>query len=384
LVAIACGGTGGHFFPGTAVGEELLARGCEVRLLISRKEVDQRNASAAAGMTVETLPAVAWGRNPLRFWVGLRESYRAARRLFAAHPPAAVLSMGGFTGVAPALAARRAGVPVFLHEANSIPGRANRWLAHVAEGAFVYFPDAAGRISHQQVRVTGMPVRSQFEPAAAEACRAALRLDPRRDVVLVMGGSQGAEPINRALLAALPELAEQEPDLQFVHLTGAAGAETVAAAYRGVGRRAFVAPFLTEMELALGAATLAVTRAGASSLAEQAAMRVPAILIPYPQAADNHQYFNARAFADTGAARLLPQSEASPERLLSAIRSLLADEPRRLGMQVALRSWHCAEAARAMAGIILRRVRPHGDLSAAPVPRPVGLGRLAAQPRPEP
>ncbi|MBK9139762.1 MAG: undecaprenyldiphospho-muramoylpentapeptide beta-N-acetylglucosaminyltransferase [Verrucomicrobia bacterium] len=383
-VAIACGGTGGHFFPGLAVGEELLARGCRVTLLVSRKEVDQRSASAAAGMTVDALPAVAWQRNPIRFLAGLRESYRAARRLFAEFEPAAVLSMGGFTGVGPALAARRSRVPVFLHEANSLPGRANRWLAHVAEGVFVYFPDAAGRISHQQVRVTGMPVRSQFEPADAAACRAALRLDPHRAVLLVMGGSQGAEPINQALLAALPELSEQEPDLQFIHLTGANGVDAVAAAYRGQGRRAFVAPFLTEMELAFGAATLAVTRAGASSLAEQAAMRLPAILIPYPHAADNHQYFNARAFADSGAACLLRQAEATPERLLATIRALLADEPRRRGMQVALRQWHCAAAARTVAEIILRRVRPQGGPAAVPASQPASLARLAAQPRPEP
>jgi UDP-N-acetylglucosamine--N-acetylmuramyl-(pentapeptide) pyrophosphoryl-undecaprenol N-acetylglucosamine transferase len=292
--------------------------------------------------------------------------------------------MGGFTSAGPALAAKRLGLPVFLHEANSIPGRANRWLAHLADGAFVYFPEAAGRISHQHVRVTGMPVRSQFEPADAESCRRALQLDPHRPVVLIMGGSQGAGPINEALVASLPELAEREPDLQFIHLTGVAGGDAVAAAYRVQGRRAFVAPFLTEMELALGAATLAVTRSGASSLAEQAAMRLPAILIPYPHAADNHQLYNARAFADTGAARLLPQSAASAERLTMEIRSLLADEPRRRGMQVALRPWHCAEAARAVAEIILRRVRPQGDPSRAPAGKPAGLGRLAAQPRLEP
>lgn len=176
-IAIACGGTGGHFFPGLAVGEELEARGCDVQLLVSQKDVDQHAAKSAGGMDVTALPAVAWQRNPLRFFGGLRDAYRAARRLFGEQRPAAVLAMGGFTSAAPALVGKRLGVPVFLHEANSIPGRANRWLAHLADGAFVYFPEAAGRISHQRVRVTGMPVRSPFEPADAEAGRGALGLD---------------------------------------------------------------------------------------------------------------------------------------------------------------------------------------------------------------
>jgi UDP-N-acetylglucosamine--N-acetylmuramyl-(pentapeptide) pyrophosphoryl-undecaprenol N-acetylglucosamine transferase len=378
-IAIACGGTGGHFFPGLAVGEELQARGCEVQLLISRKDVDLNAAKSAGGMDVVALPAVAWQRNPLRFLSGLRDSYRAARRQFGEQRPAAVLAMGGFTGAAPVLAGKRLRVPVFLHEANSIPGRANRWLAHFADGAFVYFPETAGRISHQQVRVTGMPVRSQFEPADAGACRCALGLDPRRTVLLVMGGSQGAAPINDAIVAALPDLAEHEPDLQFIHLTGMGAEGPVAAAYRVQGRRAIVRPFLTEMELAFGAATVAVTRSGASSLAEQAAMRLPAILIPYPQAADNHQFYNARAFAETGAAKLLLQRDATPGRLAGEVRALLADEPRRRGMQVALRQWHCADAARAIAEIILRQVRPRVAGQPAAMTRRGGFSGLAPQ-----
>jgi UDP-N-acetylglucosamine--N-acetylmuramyl-(pentapeptide) pyrophosphoryl-undecaprenol N-acetylglucosamine transferase len=184
--------------------------------------------------------------------------------------------------------------------------------------------------------------------------------------VLVTGGSQGAHGLNQAMLAALPALAAAEPDLQFVHLTGGQDATAVQAAYAAASRRALVRPFLTEMELALGAATLAISRAGASSLAEQAAMRVPAILVPYPAAADNHQWLNARAFVASGAARLLPEAEALPARLGAEIRLLLHDEPLRLALRVALRPWNAADAAAAVAEFILRALpeRP------APVARP--------------
>jgi UDP-N-acetylglucosamine--N-acetylmuramyl-(pentapeptide) pyrophosphoryl-undecaprenol N-acetylglucosamine transferase len=362
LVAIACGGTGGHLFPGLAVAEELAERGCDLLLLVSPKEVDQQAVKSATGMSAATLPAVAWQRGGwLRFLRGLRDSHRAATALFRPRPPAAVLGMGGFSSVAPVLAARRFRAMRCLHEANAFPGRANRWLAPWVDKAFVYFPEAAARLWQANVRVTGMPVRPQFKPLEPGPCRTALGLHPDRPVVLV-GGSQGAHGLNQAMLAALPALAAAEPDLQFIHLTGGQDATTVQAAYAAAGSRALVRPFLTEMELALGAATLAISRAGASSLAEQAAMRVPAVLVPYPAAADNHQWLNARAFVASGADRLLPEAEAVPARLCAEIRPLLHDEPLRQAMRVALRPWHAADAAAAVAEFILRA------LPARPVP----------------
>ena len=376
LIAVACGGTGGHFFPGLALAEELSVRGCEVLLLVSPKEIDQQVGASAVGMSIATLPAVAWKRGETRkFFGGLRGAWRKSRELFRERRPAAVISMGGFTGVAPVFAAWRGGSATFLHEANSIPGRANRWLAHLVQEAFVFFPEAAGRLSHPQVRVTGMPVRLQFQPGDPEPCRAALGLHPRRPVLLVTGGSQGATPLNEAMLAALPELRELEPDLQYLHLTGPADVERVRSAYAGSGARAIVRPFLTEMELALGAAAVVLGRAGASSLAELAAMRIPAVLVPYPAAADNHQYYNARAFADSGAARLLEQRDAQPARLIQEIRGLLRDETRLHGMRTALRQWFFADAAQAMADQIVRGLpqwagRPLAAPTVTPPPRP--------------
>ncbi len=353
-VAIACGGTGGHLFPGLAVADQLMRRGCAVMLLISPKDVDQQAVRGVSGMEVVTLPVVGLERGgEIAFVRGFIQSYRAAAKLFKSRPPQAALAMGGFTSAPPILAARRAGARTFLHESNTIPGRANRWLARVVRRAFVGFPTAAVRLHNRNVTVTGTPVRPCFEAREAGACRAALGLDPARPVLLVMGGSQGASGINELVLQSLPLLASRMPDLQWIHLTGPIDMDKMLKAYAALELKALVRPFFPEMELALGAATAAVSRAGASSLAELAAMRVPAVLVPYPPATDNHQFHNARAFEATGAARLLEQKTATPELLVQLVHDFLEKPAVHEKMQGALAQWHAPRAAEQIAEAML-------------------------------
>ena len=193
LIAIACGGTGGHLFPGLAVGDRLLLRGCDVLALVSPKEVDQTAVKAVMGVEVATLPAVGMTRRNLpAFLAGFWRSYRVSRRLFRDRPPQAVLAMGGFTSAPPILAGRACGSATFLHESNTIPGKANRWVAHFVDQAFVGFPVAAGRLHHANVLCTGTPVRPQFQPLDSISCRVALGLARERPLVLVMGGQPGS------------------------------------------------------------------------------------------------------------------------------------------------------------------------------------------------
>lgn len=354
LVWIACGGTGGHLFPGMAVADELVIRGCDVTLLVSPKEVDQQAVKTVHGMGVATLPAIGLTRGRMfQFCKGFRRSYAEARKLLGERPAQAVLGMGGFTAAPPILAAKACGAATFLHESNTIPGRANRWLAHVVHQAFVGFPSAANRLHHTNVLTTGTPVRPQFEPSDPGSARMALGLEPNRPVLLIMGGSQGASGINDLVLRALPILRGEVPDAQYLHLTGADDFERMRGAYAEQGVKAVVRPFLSEMEIALAAATVAISRAGASSLAELAAMRVPAILIPYPTATDNHQYFNARALVDVGAARLLEQKSASGEKLAALASNLLRDEQARKMISDGLVRWHSPHAAELIAGKML-------------------------------
>jgi UDP-N-acetylglucosamine--N-acetylmuramyl-(pentapeptide) pyrophosphoryl-undecaprenol N-acetylglucosamine transferase len=347
FIAIACGGTGGHLFPGIAVAGVLRDRGCQVMLLVSEKSVDQQSLKAADGLEVTTLSAVALQEGQTRNAISTSwDSFRMLSRMFRKRRPNAVLAMGGFTSAAPILAGKFAGAATFLHEANSIPGRANRWLSPFVDQVFISFSMAALRLRNRSVMLTGMPVRPQFqetEPGAA--CRIALSLRPNDPVLLITGGSQGASSVNSLVCEALPLFKQAMPSLQFIHLTGTDDVEKVRRAYESNDLRAAVFPFLTEMELALGAATVAVTRAGASSLAEMAAMHLPAILIPYPWAADDHQYFNARSFAESGAARLMPQRNLTAKALADAVMELIRNVDAREAARQALDKWFFPNAA---------------------------------------
>ena len=396
FVAIACGGTGGHLFPGLAVAEQLQKRGCAVVLLVSPKEVDQEAVKSARGMEIFTLPAVGLqNRNYFSFAGSFVKSLFATRKIFRQRRPAAVLAMGGFTSAPPIWVGKDFGAKTFLHESNTIPGRANRILARFVDEAFVGFPSAAARLRARKVTTTGTPVRAGFVAAGvspavepgilsggpgleiaqsskqsalnpggwmppstagetpAATCRAALGLDPKHPVVLVMGGSQGASGINDMILSALPSLGNRAAAWQWLHLTGPNDAEKVKQAYAARGFKAVVKPFLAEMDLALGAATVAVSRAGASSRAEIAAMRLPSLLVPFPAAADNHQFFNARAFETTGAARLLEQKNATPAKVAALLCELVEDPAARAKIQAALAQWHAPKAAEQIAESIL-------------------------------
>ena len=357
FVAIACGGTGGHLFPGLAVAEQLKQCGCDVALLISPKDVDQQAGKSALGMEIFTLPAVGLqNRNYFSFAGSFVKSLFAARRIFRQRKPQAVLAMGGFTSAPPIFVAKEMGAKTFLHESNTIPGRANRFLARFVDEAFVGFPEAAPRLHSRKTSVTGTPVRPQFfvSRITHHASRVALGLDPDRPVVLVVGGSQGASGLNTMVLSALPLLAQK--NWQWLHLTGAKDFEKVKSAYATLGINAVVKSFFAEMDLALGAATAAVSRAGASSLAEMAAMRLPSPLVPLPTAADNRQVSNAHAFATTGAAKLLEQKNSTPEKVAALLGELVDDSAVRGIIQTALAQWHAPKSAAEIAESILRSV----------------------------
>jgi UDP-N-acetylglucosamine--N-acetylmuramyl-(pentapeptide) pyrophosphoryl-undecaprenol N-acetylglucosamine transferase len=372
-VAIACGGTGGHLFPGLAVAEELKHHGCEVTLLISPKEVDQQAVKSATGVKIAILPAVGWSRgNGMAFARGFWDSYHAARELFKVERPDAVLAMGGFTSAPPVLAGKLLGARVFLHESNTIPGRANRWLSWVIHQAFVGFGEASPRLHARSSKITGTPVRPEFKPADAAACRSALGLDPKHPVLLATGGSQGASGLNQLVIDTLPLLARRLPELQLFHLAGPTDGSRVEEAARAAGLKAVVHPFFDKMHLALGAASVAISRAGASSLAELAAMRVPAILVPYPAATDNHQLANALAFEKTGAACLIEQHRATPDLVASKVVELVRNSGSAANMRTALEKWHAPRAAEQIAESMMRLIasrRRDGGKAGAAAPK---------------
>lgn len=348
-------------FPGIAVGHEVLARGGRVTLFISEKEVDRRAVDGLQEMKILALPSVGLTRDRIiSFLTGVIRSRSRALAAFASDPPQIVLAMGGFTSAGPVLAGRRAGATCFLHDSNVIPGRANRWLARFADEVFVAFAPAQAHFK-KPTRVTGTPVRPEFQRAEAGHSRGTLGLRSQDPVLLVMGGSQGAAGINRLVREALPALVERFPRLQFIHLTGAADLEAVQATYLRLGVKALVQVFCAEMHHALGAATLVVSRAGGSSLAEIAATRTPSVLVPFPQAVDQHQKYNAAAFADAGAAVVVDQNEISVADFTSQLVGLLNDPTRLAAMSEKLRTWRVEDAAARIVDAMFDRLA--GELS---------------------
>jgi UDP-N-acetylglucosamine--N-acetylmuramyl-(pentapeptide) pyrophosphoryl-undecaprenol N-acetylglucosamine transferase len=177
-----------------------------------------------------------------------------------------------------------------------------------------------------------------------------------KPMILVMGGSQGASGINNLVIKSLPLLAKSSSDWQWFHLTGSKDVDECKQAYAKAGIRAVVHPFFNSMDLAMGAATVAISRAGASSLAEVAATRLPSVLVPYPAAVDNHQFHNARAFEQTGAARLMEQGTATPHLFSEYLINIIKDEPSRAAMRHALAQWHFPQAAVQMAEVMLKSI----------------------------
>jgi UDP-N-acetylglucosamine--N-acetylmuramyl-(pentapeptide) pyrophosphoryl-undecaprenol N-acetylglucosamine transferase len=330
-LVIAAGGTGGHLFPGLAVGEAMLARGHQVMILISEKEIDSLATQGRTEFRIERVPGMGLPRlfSPAvfgflrRFMAGLRRCHE----LYRDFQPNAVLGMGGFTSTAPILAGRKRKTPTFVHESNAIPGKANRLNGWLADCVLLGFEECRRYFPKAHCEVTGTPVRATLaEKLPKEKALALFHLVPGRRTLLIMGGSQGAHGLNQAIAAALPSLKDL---VQVIHLSGAQDEEMLREAYQRAGIPAFVAAFHHRMEEAYSAADLAVARSGAASLTELSHFAIPSVLLPYPFAAEDHQTLNARIFEQAGAAILLPEHEATPEVLAAKLRWLL-DDPARL------------------------------------------------------
>lgn len=335
---LSCGGTGGHLSPGIALAEGLVARGHRAVLLISHKKVDTRLAVKYPSLHFVPIPGTPFGLHPGvlgRFLVSQSKGFAEGRRLVADERPAAIVGFGGFTTASIILAGALRGVPVALHEANRVPGKSVRHLARFARR--VYLPPGIslpGR-DDNKLRAAGLPVRSEIVRRPRDEAVRSLGLDPAHKVLVVFGGSQGAAPLNQwAREAAVPLAAL---GIQLACVTGMGKGEaqfTELAGPGGARLRAATIPFCDDVAGLLSSADLVVARAGAGSLAEFARIGVPAILIPFPQAADDHQRANAAYFAAQGGGLVLPQERIAELTALAS--GLLADPVRIAGFRAGL------------------------------------------------
>lgn len=310
---ISCGGTGGHLSPGISLAEGLRARGHETRLLISQKKVDARLSEKYPQLRFERMPGTGFAWHPwklVKCAITQLQAFWFCLRLIRTMRADAVVGFGGFTSAPVVLAAWVSGVPCALHESNRVPGLAIRTLGRLAHR--VYLPPGiriAG-VRASATRHVGLPVRREIVRQPRNAARAALGLDPNQRLLVLLGGSQGAAPLNDWARQQLPMLASE--GIQVYVVTGLGkGDETVAdlTTKAGAPVRAVFVPFCDRMAEVMSAADLVVSRAGAGTLAELIRCETPAILIPYPHAADDHQRANAAYFERQGGGIVVAQTQ---------------------------------------------------------------------------
>ena len=329
-VVIACGGTGGHLFPGVAVAQELKSRGHEVRLLISEKKVDAA-ASKKYGddLQFDSVAAIAKPKTLslkmipflLKFWK--TKSYCSG--LLKKAQADAVIGMGGFTSMPPVMAGKKLGLKCFVHDSNALPGKANRLTARYCDKIFLGMEAAKQYFSDRPVVHTGTPVREEIEtlPSRQEAAQK-LGVDAEKKTVLVMGGSQGAKKLNSIVV----EASKAMPDVQFIHLTGSFDYQRVKEEL-GDCQNHHLIEFCNDMPAVYAVSDLAVCRSGASSMTELSYIGLPSILVPYPFAADDHQTFNAEEFVKHGAGILYQEADLDGGALVAEVSAIL-EHPKRL------------------------------------------------------
>ncbi len=328
------GGTAGHLFPCVAVAEELqVARPeAEVRFIGATGRIDAE-LLAARGLPHDLIDArpMPYGVSGAAAsgMVGLIRGALQTRRIIQRFRPHVMFNTGGYVGAAAGVAARWQRVPLVLHASDVLPDRSNRMVSRWAEVVTCVSPMAAEFFGEIAI-VTGHPIRQEVAEATAEDGVCALGLDPELPTLLVTGGSQGARRLNTAVIGALPELLD---DLQIVHLSGALDYASLhtQAEQMGQPERYHLIEHLPNVGLALAAADLVVTRAGAASLAESCLHGLPMIVVPYPHAG-GHQRLNAAPLAEEGAALIVEDEQFTSERLVGLVRGIMGDDGRRREM----------------------------------------------------
>ena len=351
-IVVACGGTGGHAFPGLAVAEELVQRGHEVTVWDSGRDIESSVMQRWKG------PVFSTGARPLslRWALANVKSILRCRREMRRYAPDVLLAMGSYSSLPPVLAARSRGVKVYLHEANAVPGKAVDFLSRFADAVAISFPDTSRYLPGVRTVCTGLPVRADISSGKRFPF-----VPVGSFVVFVTGGSQGAHAVNEIASSALVMLKRAldarpaEPGvhpLYVIHQTGLKDEGPVMAAYAAAGLPSRVHAFESEMADAFATADIVVARAGASTCFELAACGKPAFLIPLPTALRDHQHANAEVFAAKGAADEGIQAKLVPQALF---RYLLArhDRPELLAA-AAERMRECAApgAAAAVADLV--------------------------------
>ncbi len=361
-LVIACGGTGGHFYPTLAVAKEYTLRGGKVTLLVSGKHAKEQMEIAKSYNfnTVQTKtapsPEKIWQylTYPGKLWTCVREIRKILREL----SPDVLLGMGSFAAVPACLALPKNQLPLVLHEGNALMGKANRLLSRKASAVGLSLPLTNRKQLHGcYSKMVGMPLRDAIVlasnlPEVSEYFLPSLGLDNTRKTVLVFGGSQGAKAINELFRDSAQKFSPWQEQLQFLHLTGTDDNAALLTAYKAAGVPASIRRGDPSIENCYLAADLVICRAGASSICELALFGKPVILIPLPTAADDHQRINAEALVAAGAAKYFPQAQATPESLQALLQDWLDNQEQWRDMGTKLKTFAHPRAAASLTNLL--------------------------------
>ena len=365
LAVLSGGGTAGHINPAIALSEELADRGWDVRFAGTPTGVEARLVEQA-GIPFTPFEAQGFDRaHPLtlpKALAKIQKSTKLARAWFDEVRPDVVVGFGGYVCIPVARAAEQRGIPVVVHEQNSVMGMANKYLAKRAAAVCLTYEHAAGALDEgvrSRVTVTGNPVRKSVFDATREDGRARFGVPEDARLLLVTGGSLGARHLNQAVCALKDELLAAG-DVHVIHVTGPKELDAVAgqlALTPAEEKRWHLFGYTDRMGEAMAAADAIVSRAGATSLAEISARAIPALLVPFPFATEDHQTTNARAYVEAGCAYMLADADVEGPEFARLVRSLLDDAGVRERMAAAARAQKTADAAAKLADVVMGAAR---------------------------
>lgn len=361
-VLIAGGGTGGHLFPGLAIADEFKRRdektevifvgteyGIEARV-VPREGYPIRFLRAEGLVGVSVMKKI---RSISKMLLGVIDSHRIIKTL----SPDIVIGVGGYASGATMLTACFKSIPTMILEQNSMPGLTNKILGRFVRGICLTYQESISFFPNAKTYLTGNPVRMQVLKGSIESAYRLFSLEKSLFTVFIFGGSAGARSINMAMIEALNYLHDLRGKIQFLHQTGTKDYEHVREAYRKTGFKGTITPFIYQMGEAYAVADIVVSRAGATTLAELTALGKPALLIPYPYAAGQHQELNARKLLEMGAAKMILNRELKGEPLAESIRELFKNETMRREMQRISRSVGRPDACAKVVDIALSYIK---------------------------
>lgn len=326
-IIIAGGGTGGHLFPGIALAQVIQSKRptdqqWKVLFLCTERPFDARELSRYK-FDYKVLPSPRLSRSPMfliKFIKSLIIAYQAMTKL----RPDYVIGLGGYGSFPSLIIAKILNIPIILLEQNLLPGKVNRVFSAWAKLVLCQWGGAKKYLANPlRARIVGSPIRTEIKRIPRDGACKKLGLDPSKKILAILGGSQGAEAINRLMAENINILIPHKSQIAIIHLTGEADYQKVKAIYEGSGINHYVAAFSREMSEIYSCADLVIARAGGITIAELTALGIPAVLIPYPHAAENHQYLNAREFARYNAGLLIEQNALNTDKLKYIIEDIL-------------------------------------------------------------